>query len=597
MEIKNILIVKGGTQYGVLNVFADSLAEGFKKLHMGISVFDATLGLEHPNNLSAINSDYDMIFSFNCMALDIADILIKRPNTLVWSFLVDHPYQHHPRLLSKCNNHIISCVDKKHADYANSYYSNIDHTFFIPHGGNPSPISLIPYENRCYEICLIGSYQDIDQLKSQIDSFPEPDKSIIMSIISQLTSGSNATIEELLHYQLLKRNIKLPDYAFANLLFASSIVDIYIRNYNRKLILDKLTSEGITIDVFGNGWESYNCKHPENLRYHGNKPYHDILSVMSNSKIVLNPLPLFRDGSHERVFSSMLCGALCLSEINTYLSEEFSHGKDIVFYDMSDLDTLASNIKALLSDANLSHKISENGKEKVFLKHLWENRAKDIIEYANARLIQQPYKETYISLNNKIDHEFNSIMDYLNSNSTRRLSSKMKSIVNYYDLTNPDYIDLLRDKFSAKGLWPKPDYEGNIFCRNQTKELKEHTQEYVLLYEHLHDISSKKVLVGILNNRLYFSHDALLKISSTEYSLNQADAIVLDDTTNLEKAIEYISSKLREEKPKLIIALNSYNNHLWIIPKLILQENSTYKFKLRYQGDSVTSDGLYLYAE
>lgn len=515
MKINNVLIIKGlASQYGVLNDFSNAIADELKNLSVNVTTFDFNLDTNDPNNLLALNQSYDLVFSFNAILLDTLDSIINNPNTLIWSFLVDHPYHLHARLLKKCNNHIVSCVDKNHVSYVKTYYPNIENVFFVPHGGDGVFEAHKPFDQREYNVCLMGTYKNTDSLINKLSALPEPDKSIATAIVNHLTQGSKLTIEQLLYLELSKRNINIPKSAFANLLSALLFIDVSIRANNRKLILDKLTSEGITVDVFGNGWEGYKCEHPEHLRIHQNVPYQEALSIMSNAKIVLNPLPLFRNGSHERVFSSMFCGALCLSEINTYLSEQFTHGEDIVFFDMNDLESLVTNIKLLLSNQELSQKICQNGYKKASDNHLWKHRAKEILDIANSVYEKQLYASESITITNNTDLEFNHIINYIKFNSAKLLTDKMKAIFSYYEMVNPTYADAILRKLTENKLWPIEDFEGDIYCSNVINDLKEHIDDYISLYNTYSDITSKKALVRMIENKLCFSFDDLRNTTS-----------------------------------------------------------------------------------
>ena len=512
MELKNVLIIKGSAQYGVMRDFADALAKGFSHYGLSVDYFDASLGDDNPDNIATMSKEYDLVLSFNGMLLGAQEMLFKNPNSIFWTFLVDHPYHHHWRMLAKCNNHVVSCVDRKHVEYIKKYYQNIEHSCFIPHGGNIPSKEPVSFENRKYQVCLMGTYGDLGDYERKIDSLPEPDKSIVLSITSQLKAGSPLSYEELFDIELKARGLQLPKKMYTDLINALAFVDPYIRAYNRTKILDALTSSGIVVDVFGNGWDKYPCKNPDNLILHGNVPYEEVLSVMSDSKIVINPLPLFRDGSHERVFSSMLCGAICLSEINTYLSESFNHGEEIVFFQMDDMETMAANVKALLSNNQLASSIAKNGYQKAITLHLWENRAKAIIDTTSSILAKQRYNNTYIDIKDATDYRFNCLANYIDGTSPRTLANKLKSSFHFQELNNYDYANALFTLLINTGKWPKEDIEGNIYSRDITKFLKGHLMDYIKLYNSLDDDTSKSTLLGILNNYLSMDTKDLARV-------------------------------------------------------------------------------------
>ncbi len=101
--------------------------------------------------------------------------------------------------------------------------------------------------------------------------------------------------------------------------------------------------------------------------------------MMGDSKIVLNTLPWFRDGSHERVFNAMLSGAVAVSETTQYLEEALPSDAWVSF-DLSpeSLEGLAQRILALLADESRLQGIASAGYEAALSAHTWENRAQEL---------------------------------------------------------------------------------------------------------------------------------------------------------------------------------------------------------------------------
>ena len=594
--LEKVRIIKGGSQYGVMRDFADALAEGFKEQRIEVHIYDATMKENKDYNLRLREKDYDMILSFNGMILGVQEQLIKNPNTLFWSFLVDHPYYHHWRLLTKCNNHIVSCVDRKHVDYVKKYYPNVDKICYMPHGGNVPHMDSVPYENREYNVCFMGTFRDLKDYEERIESLQEPDRTIMISIANEMKAGSKETFEGLLDKELQKRGIQITQSQYTDFLNVVSFVDTYVRMYNRKVILDSLTSNGIIVDVFGNGWENYKCEHPEFIRIHGNIPYDEVLRVMSNSKIIINILPLFRDGSHERVFTSMLCGGVCVSEINAYLSETFKHGEDIVFFDMQNLDTLCANIKELLNNTELGDSIAKKGKEKVNNEHLWKNRAYDIVKIASEVLEKQDYSKKYVDIQNQTDYEFNNIVRYIDENSPRLLANKLKAVYHSFTLTEAEYSSELKSLLLKKGVWPIEDVAGNIYFRDEIMDLKKNLAEYVWLYNVLGDLESKKTLLGILQNNLSFIPKYLFDNIANELMIDEGEAVLsLDVTKANEDVICALKDRIESDKPKLMIWLEGKRENIWKLPKLIHNINSSYKLYFRYYGKNIIPENVILY--
>lgn len=598
MEVKKILVLKGKTQYGVLRDFADEIIKGFRAKGIDTDVYDDNIGIDGPENVVFRDREYDLILAFNGIMLGVQEKLTKNPNTLFWSFLVDHPYYHHSRLLAKCNNHIVSCIDNNHVEYIKKYYPNIEHVCFVPHGGDRIDMQeSIPLENRKYDVCFFGTYRDLKAYETQLELLPQPDKDIMNGIAEQLKAGSHSTLEELLEGSLKKSNYSVTRKEFADLLNAVKFVDMYVRLYHRTVLIDKLTSEGITVNLFGNGWEHYECKNKEYVRIHGSIPYSAVLETMYDSKIVLNTLPLFRDGSHERVFTAMNCGAVCVTESNKYLEQLFEHDKDVVFFNISNLDALIKDIKELLSNNKKAAEIAKNGNAISVNNHLWAYRSDNIVEYANEVLSQ--YKDdNCIQINDSCDYEFDKVIQYLKNHSERMLVNKLRALYNYYEMEESEFTRDWQRLVVKKGLWLDSDISGNIFFRDQIKDLKNNIEQYIWLYNSLEDDKSKRTLVGLLKNKISFVPKYLFENLATDIMFEN-DNNVLGFDVNLANETNILSMKesIVKQQSKLMVALDGKNEYLWKLPKFIYDNFNVNKYYLRYYGKNIFPEQIILYVE
>lgn len=382
-QVSKLLVIKGQSRYDVLRYFEDTLVEAFRKMDIIVDVFDASDNdTLQEQAIHCTNQKYDFVLSFNAVLIDSLDAFLNDKNTMFWSFLVDHPYYHHYRLSQPHNNHFVSCVDRNHVRYTKKYYPAISHQCYLPHGGNLPIHAPKPYEERNYSVAFMGSYGNPEEAAAAIDQFPELVRMIAVNVIRRYYETCSESLESLFQTEFAKYQVTFSDEEFASVMNELVIVDKYIRLKNREMLLNHLTSHNITVDVFGTGWKHYNCANPECLNIHGQLSFTETLDTMCDSKIVLNALPLFLDGSHERVFTSMLCGAICMSESNIYLKEEFEDGNNICFFNMNNLDGLVSTLQELLSNSEKASQIALAGQQLSLEKHTWEARAMEIINVA-----------------------------------------------------------------------------------------------------------------------------------------------------------------------------------------------------------------------
>lgn len=100
---------------------------------------------------------------------------------------------------------------------------------------------------------------------------------------------------------------------------------------------------------------------------------------MGRSKMVVNIQPAFTFGGHERVFNSMLNGAVCVSSRSQYLEAIFEDEKDILFIDFDHLDQTVHKMKEILENPTLLEQMRKNAYRKVKHKDTWKSRFYQIV--------------------------------------------------------------------------------------------------------------------------------------------------------------------------------------------------------------------------
>lgn len=85
-------------------------------------------------------------------------------------------------------------------------------------------------------------------------------------------------------------------------------------------------------------------------------------------------MPWFRDGAHDRIFNSILNGALCVTDHSIYLDEIFT-GDEVGFFDIGKLEELPDMVKELLADENRMQQMADEARKKVEKDHTWAARA------------------------------------------------------------------------------------------------------------------------------------------------------------------------------------------------------------------------------
>jgi spore maturation protein CgeB len=81
----------------------------------------------------------------------------------------------------------------------------------------------------------------------------------------------------------------------------------------------------------------------------------------------------------ERIANMMLSKTVVLTDKSDYLTEHFTDGTDIVFFDREQLEHLPETIKSLLADESGRRRIAEAGYQNALEHHTWRERAQQFL--------------------------------------------------------------------------------------------------------------------------------------------------------------------------------------------------------------------------
>jgi glycosyltransferase involved in cell wall biosynthesis len=380
-----ILLFKGISQYDVVRTFIDHLAIAFHEIGRDVLVVD--LASENHNTQvlqDAFSKECDFACGFNLHGSDLGlgHEGIKFFQDVGISYvgmLVDNPLYHYGkfRLINEIgmpDNFLITCVDKPHLEVL-AGCSKVSFSTFLPHAGSYAH-GVDRYkemDRRSKDIVFCGSYG-----KPEISWANSPVKPLLDDIAEYMLSAGNIQVQDALYHVLKARNYVLGPEVLQRVLYLIVNVDLYVRSVWRGKLINELADTGLKLDIYGNGWELLSCAKKVNI--HKAVSYNAALAAMTDAKIVLNLANFFSYGSHERVFSAMLNGAVALTDVNEYWRDEFVEGKEIVTYSVLQLNELPQRINTLLSDLPYLDAIAQAGQKEAEQSHTWKIRAQEVIK-------------------------------------------------------------------------------------------------------------------------------------------------------------------------------------------------------------------------
>lgn len=390
-----LVLFSGGVE--TQEFFALELAKAWDE--MGYTIFFYNLmreeesynGLEHfVQDMQAENRRIVM-FSFNFNGLAGEKYLYRDDGSIFWeekgilciNMVLDHPFYYHRYIANLPAKYIQISIDKNHERYMQRFFPDIALGGFVPLAGThlETGEEMIPLARRPMDIIMTGNYTKPQSFDKYIAHLDREYIDFYHSILDTQLANPCSTLEEIAEPMLreaLTEDGELSDddikSCYANMIF----IDLWTRFEFRGRAVATIADAGVRIHTFGEGWDELSCRCPENIICHGGCSSQQCLEAIAQSKLSLNVMPWFKDGAHDRVFNTMLNGAVCVSDDSKYLREILTDGSDVAFYSLEDMDGLACTIRRLLSDEDEMNIISKNGFETASSCHTWAHRAKSI---------------------------------------------------------------------------------------------------------------------------------------------------------------------------------------------------------------------------
>lgn len=384
MKIHSILVIKGASNYNVVLEFANELIREWEKTCQ-VEVLDGSDRESYETKKKEIlnGKKYDLIFSFNALAWEEEPELMKllmQGKTIYATQLLDHPLHHHTRLVKMTAGRCVVFVpDYNHLTYLKQYYPNITECAFMPHGGSlgDEPVS---YQQRKQKVVFMGTYISSEQIRKKLTQKGEFQRILQEELMHQLEEHTDWTMEQAFREMIRMYQMEEAESEIPQDLAALADADLYIRSLYREKVLRILLESGIAVDVYGDYWEQFICRNDSLLQIHPPCDFQEALHVMENAKIVLNVMPWFKAGSHERIFNALGCRSIVLTDESAYIND-LEQKDGIVTFDLKHLEKLPGLVQEILEHPEESEQQAAAGYRNCKEHHLWKKRAQAIVLY------------------------------------------------------------------------------------------------------------------------------------------------------------------------------------------------------------------------
>ncbi|MCR4691703.1 MAG: glycosyltransferase [Lachnospiraceae bacterium] len=306
------------------------------------------------------------------------------------------------------------CIDRQHIAYMKRYFPEIDLGGFLPSGGTAWETALLsgglpqgrntPADNnsqppegvlkkedvpgsiynasRPIDILFPATYVEPECFNVFIDRNGPEYTAFYHSIIDEALANPKAKLEDIVkrrmeeeieegftedELRLTLGHIQFLDYYIRYTRRAQVVrwlvdgnnksqTDVFDESSSKTDAGDRIPDKAsFHLTIVGSGWDNFikTLKHPERVTLLPYADSEEVLRMMTKSKLVLNVLPSFHEGAHDRIFNAMLNGAVCITDSNDYLDELLRDGENAVLYDIVDETPDKTKDAAVPNIANL----------------------------------------------------------------------------------------------------------------------------------------------------------------------------------------------------------------------------------------------------
>jgi glycosyltransferase involved in cell wall biosynthesis len=313
-------------------------------------------------------------------------LFIDAINAPFYDFILDHPLYHHDSLRRNLRDFHVFCLDENHKKYIEKYYPHVKSVYVIPLTGEeylqPKGIterSDSTAADKNIDVLFTGTCVNPAEIMDIINKEPDFMKEDILFLINKLLTHNEMTQEDALEIRMKEADY-IGEKNFSLFMQRYFLADTYAKAYTREKIIKLLVEAQIPVTVCGYGCDILFGTNQNAFTILKGIPFQDTFKLMSEAKILLNIMPLFKAGAHDRVFAGMLNKCVCLTDSSSYIEKNFKNLENIILFDLNYLEDVPSIITKLLENPTRMNVISEAGYKEAKEKHTWKNRVEEMLE-------------------------------------------------------------------------------------------------------------------------------------------------------------------------------------------------------------------------
>ena len=359
--------------------FAGSLARELTKAGHQVEIFSSEkeplASMERFTGRS-----FDAVFDFNSdlprLKMEEGGYFLDQIHAPFYDIILDHPLYHHDTLKQKITDFHVLCLDENHINYIKECYPHIVSAGLFPVTGEDILPTDASYPKKDLDVLFSGTYTDYREIEDSMKTCPSFLADLTKKLIDLMLQQPFLTQEAVLRILLPSlEEEEIIKETFPLHMQACFLCDSYLRAFKREQFLLCLAKQNVPMTLCGNGFKKSPFADFSRIQIIDDISFFDTFALFRRAKITLNLLPEFKNGTHDRIYSSLLNHSLCLTDSSPLLEQQFKDGRDLIFYKYQDMDQLPDRISKLLRNPDHLAEISQNGYFQAKENHSWQARA------------------------------------------------------------------------------------------------------------------------------------------------------------------------------------------------------------------------------
>lgn len=407
-ESNRIILITGNTE--TLGYFSRQIAMYLYAAGSEVFIWDMTRPTESREAFDKLPGKASCtLITFNFIGLN-GEGQFRTDTGTIWeendipviSIMVDSPIYYYRQLTLGIRNLSVACIDRNHVRYVRRWHPYIENVYFWPLCGN-EPVSSywlrpglytqdapllpifrespmdIPLSKRPVDIVFAANLVTRESIEDGIAGADKDTRAFVSDICDELILNPDLPIEDTLYRRLKDRFPDEDEEAYPEAMYSLAYVDLYVRSHFRSETVKALADAGYPVYCIGQDWDKLDTVHPENIIHTDvMMTSHDCIRAMSQARISLNVMPHFKQGAHDRVFTSMLAGCVSVTDSSGYLDEVINPWRDYAPYRLGDPDSVIQAVERVFRDPELAQNIAAKGRERAEGTFKWKAVAASI---------------------------------------------------------------------------------------------------------------------------------------------------------------------------------------------------------------------------